>query len=81
MKEALDDAYETKLTKIEEYLSRKLSPYYSLEEVGSVAVKFKCSHQSGRVLSVDLLLSPCFSTQDELLHFLRKVESPIERLR
>lgn len=78
---AFDDAYTTTLTKIEKYLCNKLRPHYTLDEIGDVAVKFTCSHQSGRRLSVDLLLSPYFSSQPEFLQFLRHIKSPIERLR
>jgi hypothetical protein len=81
IKDALDQMYLETLTKIEGYLSRKLGRPYTFDEIRGVAVKFQYSIPEGGSLSVDLLLSPQFKSEQKLYQFLRKVEPPLERLR
>lgn len=69
------------LTNIESYLSQTLGHPYTLDEIRGVAVKFQYSIPEGGNLSVDLLLSPQFESEERFCQFLRKVEPPIERLR
>lgn len=69
------------LTKIKHYLSKKLGRPYTFEEIRGVAIKFQYSIPEGGNLSVDLLLSPHFESEEKFYQFLREVKPPIERLR
>ena len=81
LKDALDEVYHETLTKIERYLSQKLGRPYICDEIRGVALKFQYSIPEGGNLSVDLLLSPYFESDELFCQFLRKVEPPLERLR
>lgn len=80
-KEALSkDYYGNLKKKINAYLTRELSPNYTYLGQTRVAVQFKYKLPEQGYLSVDLLLSPYWDSQESYWRDLAQIHPPLDRL-
>ncbi len=74
VEDAVRDGYDEYFEKIDSCLKEELGGDYSPEdEHTDVALKFEIQQYGAGSIGVDLILSPFFSSQDELLRKLRDV--------
>lgn len=73
--EADENGYDDYLDKIESYLERKLSPFYTFLSKTDVAIEFSYRLPEGGYLKVDLLLSPHWSSREAYFHDLAAINN------
>ncbi len=75
-----NDGYTAILKKIHSYLQTKLGGKYTMQEISSIAVKFRCEKDDGTTIDIDLLLSPFWATPNDQFTAMRQVKPPLKRL-